>query len=461
MCSPTSKDDLPLEALEREITELASHIHAATCRWLCLVADYDEREGWAQWGCRSCAHWVSWQCGVAPVAAREHVRIARRLRELPLIREAFAAGRLSYSKVRALTRVQDVEREQDLLDLARHATASQLERLVRGYRRVAATERAAAGGRPERWLTWDYDDDGSLLLRGRLPADEGALVIAAIEAARDRASADRRDASAEARRGQDGDASAEALPDDQGDAPVRAASVSVGEARVDALLVMADTLLAGADAVRSGGDRTQVVVHVDADTLQNDVSHGRSELESGAPLTAETARRLSCDASIVRLLERDGRPLSIGRKSRSIPPALRRALAARDRGCRFPGCAARRFVDAHHIEHWARGGSTELANLVQLCRHHHQLLHEGGYSVVRHADGALTFRRADGKRIVACPTPPPGHAIGVRERRPGDRARPIEPDACVSLSAGERLDLELGVQALLAFAPLTAEAPGM
>ena len=163
----------PLELLEREITALASQIHAATCRWLELVAEYDAREGWAQWGCRSCAHWVSWQCGIAPGPAREHVRVARRLWELPLMRAAFARGELSYSKVRALTRVENVEREQDLLDLARHATASQLERLLRAYRGVVAAERAAVGGRPERWLVVEHDDDGSVLLRGRFPAEEG------------------------------------------------------------------------------------------------------------------------------------------------------------------------------------------------------------------------------------------------------------------------------------------------
>src|SRR5215210_2518855 len=102
MCSHDESSPQPpprrLESLEREITELASHIHAATCRWLGLVAEYDRREGWAQWGCRSCAHWVSWRCGIAPVAAREHVRVARRLDELPLIRQAFSEGRLSFSK---------------------------------------------------------------------------------------------------------------------------------------------------------------------------------------------------------------------------------------------------------------------------------------------------------------------------------------------------------------------------
>ena len=185
--SPTGRNK-PLELLEREITELASHIHAATCRWLGLIAEFDRREGWGDWGCRSCAHWVSWRCGVAPVAAREHVRVARRLETMPLVRAAFADGRLSYSKVRALTRVEEVRQEDDLLSLAEHATAAQLERLVRAYRGVVAVERAE----PERWVAWNHDADGSLLLRGRLPADEGALVLAALEASRKRHASVRR-----------------------------------------------------------------------------------------------------------------------------------------------------------------------------------------------------------------------------------------------------------------------------
>jgi Domain of unknown function (DUF222)/HNH endonuclease len=293
-------------------------------------------------------------------------------------------------------------------------------------------------------VSWDYDDDGSLLLRGRLPAEEGALVIAAIEAARERA----RD-------------EAKAAATEHAGASAEAPSPTVGEQRADALLALAEATLADAQAGRSGGDRHQVVVHVDTATLRDGGDDGeRCELDNGVPLPADTARRLSCDASLVRLLERDGRPLSVGRKTRSIPPALRRALAARDRGCRFPGCTARR-VDAHHIEHWADGGQTKLTNLVQLCRHHHRLLHEGGYALTRGHDGTLTFRRPDGRRVAPCPATPPGRASVLRERRPGDRARAIEPDACRSLSAGERLDLELGVEALLVFAPPVVEAPGI
>ena len=137
--------------------------------------------------------------------------------------------------------------------------------------------------------------------------------------------------------------------------------------------------------------------------LSGEEPGGRCELDDGSPLAIETARRLACDASLVQLLERDGQPLRIGRKTRTIPPALRRALNARDRGCRFPGCGSRRFLDAHHIEHWADGGATDLDNLVHLCGYHHRLLHEGGYRIARTAGGGIAFHRRDGRPIQACP----------------------------------------------------------
>jgi hypothetical protein len=229
--------------------------------------------------------------------------------------------------------------------------------------------------------------------------------------------------------------------------------VSGGEARADALVALADGYFAGDRGARTGGDRYQVLVHVDAGALSGDEHGSRCELDDGAPLATETARRLACDASIVRLLERDGKPLRIGRKTRSIPPALRRALCSRDRGCRFPGCTARRFVDAHHIEQWARGGPTDLDNLVQLCAAHHRLVHEGGFGVERGPGGRLVFRRPDGRTIPDCPA-------GARAR-PGPPARTRRPDACVPLSY-DRLDLELAVDAMLTFAPIaTGEPPGV
>ena len=246
----------PLELIEREITRLAAVIAADCCRWLGLIAEFDRREGWAQWGCHSCAVWVSWQCAVAPPAAREYVRVARRLEELPRIRAAFAAGELSYSKVRALTRVGTIEREGELLALAREATAAQLERLVRAYRGVEAVERAAAGGAPERYLRLDAADDGGVLIRGRLSAEEGALLARALDAAR--ADLERRHAfpvGAETRTHEDPAGprvSAEtSTPADPAGTRVSAETstqtdraATRGERDADALVLLADTLLA-------------------------------------------------------------------------------------------------------------------------------------------------------------------------------------------------------------------------
>jgi hypothetical protein len=443
------------DRLADQITELASHIHAATCRWLGLVAEFERRGGWSEWGCRSCAHWLSWRCGIGPVAAREHVRVALRLEELPLIRGAFAEGRLSYSQVRALTRVENVAHEEELLSLARHATAAQLERLVRAHRGVVARARAAERGGPERWLRWDHADDGSLLLHARLPAEEGALVLAALEAS---AGWLRDAASAEARALGVASAEAPALESASSEAPAVesgcAEEPSLGERRADALVLMADTLLAGEPSGRSG-DRYQVVVHVDAAELGD--GDGDGELADGAPIAPATVRRLACDAAIVPLIERAGRPLSVGRKTRSIPPALRRALESRDRGCRFPGCTNSRTVDAHHIEHWADGGATSLDNLVQLCRHHHRLIHEGGYTVTTRGAG-FVFRRPDGREVRQAPRRPRGCSRELCDSN-NRSGQPIDPEATVTLWAGERFDLADNVDALLTFAP--PEAPGI
>jgi uncharacterized protein DUF222 len=227
---------------------------------------------------------------------------------------------------------------------------------------------------------------------------------------------------------------------------------SAAARRADALVLMADTLLANGPAQRTS-DRFQVVVHVDAETLGDAAPGGRCEIEGGAPIAVETARRLACDAGLVPLLEASGQPMSVGRKTRAIPPALRRALASRDRGWRFPGCCERRFVDSHHLRHWAHGGETRLGNLVQLCRHHHRLLHEGGYTVEGRPDGELTFRRPDGRRLPAGPTPPPGCSRALA-RDHGRRGRVVAAEACVPEWAGERVDLPAAVDAVLTFAPL-------
>jgi hypothetical protein len=447
----------PLELLEREITELAAHIHAATCRWLGLVAEFDRRDGWAAWGCKSCAHWLSYTCALGSGAAREHVRVARRLEELPRIRAAFGRGELSYSQVRALSRVATPGLEGRLLEIARYSTAAQLERVLRAYRGVLTRELdpadLAQGGR---YLACEHDDDGSLLIRGRLPAEEGALLLAALQAGRDQLRGDgpaneRADVSP-------GLATPPGPPvpspgaSPPGERPTGSEDPSRSRpSNPDALLLMADTLLAAGAAERTGGDRYQVVVHLDTGALSGSEDTEESQLcrlEQGEQLDPETARRLACDASVVSMLERAGQPLSVGRKTRTVPPALRRALESRDHGCRFPGCAQTRFLHAHHIQHWAQGGQTGLANLVQLCAYHHRLLHEGGYALTRDQDQTLTFTRPDGRPILPTQAPTEGNP----QRLHTDNHRhglDITPHTTRRRWDGTTLDLALAIDALV------------
>lgn len=413
----------PLELVEREICELAAHIAAATCRWLLLVAEFDERRGWAEWGVWSCAHWLSWRCGIATRSAREHVRVGRALANLPLVREAFAAGELSYSKVRAITRVADENTEASLVEMARHATGAQLERLVRSYAgALAASADHARQTIERRKLTYVWEDDGSLTLQARLPADDGAVVLAALRAAED----------------------LRATADDNEDAASPAAR------RADALAAVARAALDdGLRKTAAPDEGALISVHVDAQTLAGDAVHERSELEEGPALAPEVVRRLSCDGSVVRILERDGEPLSVGRRTRVISPALRRALRSRDGGCRFPGCEHRRFLHAHHIEHWARGGATALSNLIQLCSHHHRLVHEGGFIVQSNAGEGIVFRRPDGRAIPAVPPAEGATGPGLEQCHRG-QGLAIDSGTCAPRSAGDSLDYDIALDALIA-----------
>lgn len=397
-----------LELLESEICALAAHLAAATCRWLLLVGEFDSREGWAEWGVTSCAHWLSWRCGIGITAGREHVRVARVLRGLPLVQAAFASGELSYSKVRALTRVASEQTEAELVELARHATGAQLERLCRQYGSVLRATREHGQSLHERQqLSTYWDDEGMLVVQGRLTPEDGAALMAALDRAR------------------------ESVPE---------AAYELGAAAVRAQALV---------SLATGGEsRAEVVVHVDVETLAADEIRGQCELADGPAVAPETMRRLGCDGGVVTMVERGGAPLSVGRRTRAIPPALRRALRSRDQGCRFPGCTHTGHLHAHHIEHWARGGRTDLDNLVQLCSYHHQLVHEGGYRVVGRHGAGLEFRRPDGRRISrSCEMrPASGDSITGQHRIRGQR---IGADTCRPLSAGDPLDYDIAVEGLI------------
>jgi hypothetical protein len=431
---------MPSEQLELEITELAAHVNAATCRWLGLVAEFDRREAWAEWGCKSCGAWLAWRCGLSPAAAREQLRVARKLADLPVARAAFGRGELSYSQVRALTRIATPHTEQDLVELARHSTASQLEVVVRAYRGVLDRELGdSEAEHRRRYVRCGHDDDGSLILSARLPAEEGALVLAALEAGREAL-----------RPGPEESASAETTH--TGDEDERREPEKRGPSNADALLLMSQTLLSSGPTGGSPADLHQVVVHVDADALtatgEGASEEGACQLERGPALHPETARRLACDASVVRIVERDGRPLSVGRKTRTVPPALRRALRTRDSTCRFPGCDQHRFLHAHHIDHWVRGGRTDLSNLIHLCAHHHRLLHEGGYRIKRRVRGGLCFRRPDGRAVPLVPSRPSGSVEDVVSRNRA-RALTIGSETCVPRWYGDPLHLPWVVDGLV------------
>jgi len=414
-----SLSDVSTPDLIDRITELAGHLNAANARWLALIAEFDRRRAWADWGVKSCAHWLNWKCGLALGAAREKLRTAHALRQLPRIAGAMAEGRLSFSKVRAMTRVADGTNEDYFLNVALHGTANHVEKLVRSYRRATESQelsREAAQQRNQS-LWWFHEPDGSLSIKGRLPAEVGALFIKALQAAEDAVPPE--DVSAET--------SFDACP-------------TTGARRVAALSRMAESFLATGDQELTGGDRQQIVVHVGVETLKHDHA-GRCELEHGPAVAAETARRLACDASLIAIIENEkGEPLNVGRRTRTIPPAIRRALNARDKGCRFPGCSFTRYVDGHHIKHWAHGGETKLSNLVTLCRFHHRQVHEGRVVVTCLNDGAIRFTRPDAT-IFDSPLPCP---TGWRELVAQQSIR-ITPQTAITGWTGEDLDIDHAV----------------
>ena len=491
-----------LNRLGDRIAELSSRIDAAIYELLCYLHQFNQQYGWE--GFRSCAHWLNWRTGLDLGAAREKLRVAAALDALPHISAAMACGRLSYSKVRALSRVAAPATEARLLAVACGATAAQVERLVRGWRQ--ADQAAQADGEQvrlaSRMLSTQVDDNGMLLLRARLTPEVGAVLLRAVEAA------------------------LEQVP-----APAEGAEPTIAQRRADALGLVAESALAGGLDPGNPGDRFQVTVHVPADTLAShepasttphpsaetcaaspaasqpgaaaahagretaaggasetaaatpDVAAETSEASAGAGepappaagldagqavidqagglhLGREAARRLACDAALVALLHgADGELLDVGRRSRAVPTALRRALLDRDRSqCQFPGCTSRR-CDAHHVVHWADGGETKLANLASLCRFHHRAVHEEGFRVVADAAGQFRFLRPDG---VALSAEPPavcweGAPLAPTDARLAAAGVSIGPHTATPDWYGESLDLAAALDVL--WQPPAREAP--
>ena len=305
-----------LDRLGDEIAELAAHLDAATARLLDLIREFDARGGWNT-GFLSCAAWLTWRVGLDPGAARERVRVARALGTLPRLAQALARGELSYAKVRALTRVATPETEERLLAVGRAGTAAHVERIVRGWRRVdrLAEARETARRHASRALHVYQDEDGMMIVRGRVAPEVGALLVQALAAARETLY----------ERARATDASA-------GSADVSAETPTLAQQQADALGLLAETALHHGIDPGAPGERYQVVVHVDAPVLADPEAPGQSVLEDGTHVSSETCQRLACDASrVVMRHTADGRVVEVGARTRTIPPALRRVLHHRDR----------------------------------------------------------------------------------------------------------------------------------
>jgi hypothetical protein len=434
------------DTLGERIAEHVAHIDAAMHLLLTDIREFDQAGGWSFQGFPTCAHWLAWRVGWTLGTAREHVRVANKLVDLPLIDEALRNGEMSYCKVRAMTRVATPANEHMLLEEARYTTGQQIEVICRKYAMVQRHDQESneRDDAERRHLRRRDLPDGMVQIVATLHPEEAAAVWAALERVAKERCRNRAEIAS------DGCADVKALSGDVpagtlDESPTLQRSSSYDNesikaqqfSRVDALMRVAEDVLRGS---RSDRSPIELVVTVSADSLRA----APAELEfdatvhagccaDGTALSPHAMRRLACDAGVVRLVESsDGAPLSVGRKTRTIPGAMKRALLQRDRGCRFPGCTNRLFVEGHHMLHWADGGETKLGNLVSVCSHHHRFVHEYGYTVKLIGKADMEFIDADGRAVVAVPQPAQPAARGwetIRARN-ADLEISAETPAC-------------------------------
>ena len=417
-----------LESLGERIAEQAAHLDAALHRLLTDLRTFDRGGGWHTQGARSCAHWLSWRVGWGLGTAREHLRVADRLADLPLLDDALRRGEVSYSKIRAITRVATPENEAALLEIARLSSGHQLETVCRKYRSVLLhdADPDPEGDRQRRWVARRDTADGMVRIEAVLHPEEAALVWAALDHRAQQQCRESHRVSAETASSAP-TAAPTAVPDARdGDAHAHPARSRAPFDRADALVQIAQGYLRGDRPDRSP---IELVVSVPAEILRRRPAvapaiaaapPGSTDavaatevpdpcdvacLADGTCVSAEAARRLSCDCGVVEIASGEhGAPLSVGRKRRTIPGSMKRALLQRDRTCRFPGCGNRLYLEAHHIVHWADGGDTSLRNVVACCSFHHRFVHEYGCSIELHADGPHFLDRR-GRRILDAPPP--------------------------------------------------------
>jgi hypothetical protein len=385
-----------LEALGDEIAIFAARIDVAEHALITRLRAFDAHEAWGPTGFLSCAAWLSWRIGIGIKAAREKVRVARALASLPKVDALFARGELSYSKVRAITRAATPETEQYFIDVAMHATATQIEQLAHAYQRVhnlsGDSWQQLLGQR--RFVRRCETPGGMIRIELQLPPEEAALVWNAMQSAmdqRDEAPAEASDTPPAPVATQ---ASAVAQPRESGEA--------VDERRADAVVDVARAYLQ--HRPRTLGSGYELVVITTPEQLENGSGGVGGFLPDGTPVPLHVARMLAGDGSRVDVvMGKDGELLDVGRRTRTIPSAIARGLWLRDGGCRVPGCGRKRHLHAHHIQGWAQGGPTRLSNLVLVCSGHHRMIHEGKLSsAIR--EGRIVFADQKGRDIPGVPS---------------------------------------------------------
>lgn len=377
----------PTAELRETMGQLHALATAALARMLEIASVYDQRRAWAEDGAPSMAHWLTAEFGMAFDTASEMTRVARELPALPAIGEVFARGELCWDQVRAVSKMATPESDERLAEDAAKFSAGQLQRMARRARPVPDEEEEDAHLRRSLRMRWDHRRH-TFRLSGRLPEAEGAVVEKALELIASRSAVD----------------------------PETGCYEPYDRRCADALVELASQKVAS----HPDADQATVVVHVDADAL--DGGEGMAELEAGGAVSAETARRLACDARWTVVVDGpDGLPLGIGRTDRRVPKWLRRQLRFRDGCCRFPGCERKGWLAAHHIRYWTEGGPTDMDNLVLLCQFHHRVVHERGWKVEGNPNGELTFIRPDG--TVRATGSPPLHPVITERFFPDDESK--------------------------------------
>lgn len=459
-------EDMDLSAMAEEITTLAGHIAAATCRLLELLAAFDAGGGWHDGGIRSCAQWLTWRCGLSSSTAHEHVRVAHALAGLPVVRAAFGRGELSYSKARALTRVATPDSEAQLVSVATHATAGQLDRLCSGLGRAGSNNEVLDPVDP---TEGDETDGQSSAEDTRQNAAGPNDTHRRESSAEDSGDADSRHSDPTPGDRADPDAPAD-LPGDRD----RDISALVARSDAAALMCLARHALATPPADTGSSTPIRLIVHTTDQTLTalatpssadqppNRLSSAQDAglaeptptvaiLDAGPgisllPLGPDTLRRLACESLVEPATHPDDdRPPRV--EHRFATARQRRALLRRDGGCSFPGCPRRRHLHAHHRVEWSQGGSTSMDNLLLICQHHHKLVHEGGWQLQPHTapDGHRGWIAIgpDGQRRTAAPP-----TTGNVRTLPTTHGAVVAPDTVTGQWRGERLELDYAVSVL-------------